>query len=130
MIVWNAEDVCRIGRERCGGATFLYINQIGEQVHGTHSGMTAEGDNKVLMQKVVKDILSHSRKGKHQSPNVPKDALQEIALKKDVSDFETLATLIMLRESFEVKSISKFLEKSIFQEGKEFFEVWMYHANE
>jgi hypothetical protein len=51
-------------------------------------------------------------------------------LKKDVSDFETLATLIMHREAFEVKSISKFLEKSIFQDGKEFFEVWMYYANE
>lgn len=68
MIVWNAEKVSRIARERTGGSSFLYINQICDMVIGTHSGMTAEGDNKVLMQKVVKDILTHTRKGKHQSP--------------------------------------------------------------
>lgn len=48
----------------------------------------------------------------------------------DVSDFDTLVTLIRYREVFEIKSISQFLEKSIFQDGKEFFDVWMYHANE
>jgi hypothetical protein len=29
---------------------------------GSHSGMTAEGDNSVLMQKVVKDIMSDMMK--------------------------------------------------------------------
>jgi len=31
---------------------------IPNAVEGSHSGMTAEGDNRVLMQKVVKDILT------------------------------------------------------------------------
>jgi hypothetical protein len=54
-------------------------------LNGTHSGMTAEGDNKVLMQKVVKDILTHTRKGKHQSPQLPKEDLKAISAMTDVS---------------------------------------------
>ena len=49
MICWHAERLSRTARERCGGASYLYINQICEGVTGSHSGMTAEGDNKVLM---------------------------------------------------------------------------------
>jgi hypothetical protein len=49
---------------------------------------------------------------------------------KDISNFDTLAKLMLHREAVEVKQISKFLEKSIFQDGKEFFDVWMYEANE
>jgi len=44
-------------------------------LHGAHSGMTAEGDNSVLMQKVVKDILEHQRKKAHHMPFVSKTAV-------------------------------------------------------
>lgn len=49
MLTWHTEEVVRVSRERCGGASFLSINQICEGLTGAHSGMTAEGDNKVLM---------------------------------------------------------------------------------
>jgi len=35
---------------------------IPEFIASAHSGMTAEGDNRVLMQKVVKDIFSDVKK--------------------------------------------------------------------
>ena len=54
---WHAEKTSRICRERCGGAGFLSYNGVSEAILGSHSAMTAEGDNSVLMQKVVKDIL-------------------------------------------------------------------------
>jgi acyl-CoA oxidase len=57
LVTWNSEKACRVARERCGGATYLELNLAGPAVFGAHSGATAEGDNKVLMQKVVKDIL-------------------------------------------------------------------------
>lgn len=60
LISWNAEKVARVCRERCGGGTYLLVNRVALGVGGAHSGMTAEGDNSVLMQKVVKDILSHT----------------------------------------------------------------------
>ena len=43
---------------------------------GAHSGMTAEGDNSVLMQKVAKDLLAHTNSGKHKLPKVSKEILR------------------------------------------------------
>jgi len=76
MITWNSEKASRICRERGGGATFLQYQQVGQGIAGAHSGMTAEGDNSVLMQKVVKDLLTHHRKGKHFVPVVKKETLR------------------------------------------------------
>ena len=60
LIGWNLLDTATVCRERCGGGGFLSNNRIIEGRYGAHSGMTAEGDNRVLMQKVVKDILTDS----------------------------------------------------------------------
>lgn len=45
-------------RERCGGQGFLAANTFGEAIAGGHAANTAEGDNRVLMIKVVKDMLT------------------------------------------------------------------------
>jgi hypothetical protein len=58
MVTWNMESCAAICRERCGGGSFLSSSLIPEAVMGSHSGMTAEGDNNVLMQKAVKDIMA------------------------------------------------------------------------
>lgn len=97
---------------------------------GAHSGATAEGDNKVLMQKVVKDILAHARKDKHDAPDIPKDEVMKLAKMDDVSDFETLTKLIYLREGYEIRAIAKNLQKSILEQEKKFYDVWMYESNE
>lgn len=49
MVGWHTEKLGRICRERCGGATYLEINMVSQVIGGAHSGLTAEGDNKVLM---------------------------------------------------------------------------------
>ena len=38
-------------RERCGGQGYLSVNRFGHIIGFSHAGMTAEGDNRVLMQK-------------------------------------------------------------------------------
>jgi acyl-CoA oxidase len=58
LITWNCGDIGNTCRERCGGGGFLKNNRLGDVLEGAHSGMTAEGDNRVLMQKVVKDIMT------------------------------------------------------------------------
>lgn len=55
---WNLERVSTVCRERCGGGGYTAHARIGEGIVGAHSAMTAEGDNRVLMQKIVKDILA------------------------------------------------------------------------
>jgi len=59
-----------ICRERTGGGSFLLNSAIPQGLLSSHSGMTAEGDNRVLMQKVVKDILSDMQKEKHDLPKL------------------------------------------------------------
>lgn len=43
------EKVATVCRERCGGGGFLKYNRVADAIEGAHSGMTAEGDNRVLM---------------------------------------------------------------------------------
>lgn len=49
LMCWNSNEVATVGRERCGGGGYLAYNRLGEAIAGSHSGMTAEGDNRVLM---------------------------------------------------------------------------------
>ena len=56
-LAWHNEEVASISRERCGGQGYLSANRMGEAIFGSHSGITAEGDNAVLMQKVSKELL-------------------------------------------------------------------------
>jgi len=90
----------RICRERCGGGSYTQYSAVAEGVWGSHSGMTAEGDNKVLMQKVVKDILAHERHEEleHRKPGVSKSVLDGIFKMNDITSFDCLKSLIYARE--------------------------------
>ena len=52
LCAWNVEEVATTCRERCGGQGYLSVNRFGALIGFAHAGMTAEGDNRVLMQKV------------------------------------------------------------------------------
>ncbi|GIL89582.1 hypothetical protein Vretifemale_17414 [Volvox reticuliferus] len=54
---WNIEECATVCRERCGGQGYLSCNRFGSIIGFAHAGMTAEGDNRVLMQKVAKELL-------------------------------------------------------------------------
>lgn len=130
MITWNSEKASRICRERGGGATFLQYQQVGQGIAGAHSGMTAEGDNSVLMQKVVKDLLTHHRKGKHFVPVVKKETLRQIAQMEDISNVTAMKSLIYLREQIEIKSMMKKLQELVLEKGIKFYEVWMHMVSD
>jgi acyl-CoA oxidase len=57
LCAWNAERSATTARERCGGQGYLSVNRFGALIGFAHAGMTAEGDNRVLMQKVAKELL-------------------------------------------------------------------------
>jgi len=67
LVTWNMEHTSAICRERCGGGSFLSAAEIPNGMLGSHSGMTAEGDNRVLMQKVVKDIMADMQNDLHRT---------------------------------------------------------------
>jgi len=58
LAAWNLENLVSVSRERCGGQGYLSCNRFGVFLGMAHAGMTAEGDNSVLMQKVAKERLT------------------------------------------------------------------------
>jgi len=117
-------------RERTGGGSFLLSSGIPDGILSAHSGMTAEGDNRVLMQKVVKDILADAQKGVHDFPEMSQCPKREIPSKSSVAEFETLKNLVFYKEIAEVKSFGKLMQKKIMEEGQSFFDVWMYQVSD
>lgn len=69
---WHLMKVGSVCRERCGGGSYLAYNRIDDAIWSAHSGCTAEGDNRVLMQKVVKDIMQDMQKETHRMPQMTK----------------------------------------------------------
>lgn len=45
------------------GQGYLSANRLGHVIGFAHAGMTAEGDNRVLMQKVTKEVMDFARRG-------------------------------------------------------------------
>ena len=130
MISWNLSNVSTVCRERCGGGGYTAHARLHEGIAGAHSGMTAEGDNKVLMQKVVKDILSDLQKKQHRMPKMTKCPKRGIPAQDSITDLETLVNLIYFREVAEIKNMTDLLKKKIMEEGKNFFNVWMYEVSD
>jgi len=59
MFGWTAERVATTCRERCGGMGYLANSKFADYLACAHSGLTAEGDNRVLMVKIVKDMMTN-----------------------------------------------------------------------
>jgi len=91
--------------------------------------MTAEGDNRVLMQKVVKDIFEHTQKKLHDAPVLEKSHIKQLA-KTDVLNLETMRDLIYMKEPHEIKRFSKIMQSKIMEQGKKFYDVWMFESND
>lgn len=78
LVVWNYEKVITTCRERSGGQGFLSCNRFGDYLALAHAAMTAEGDNRVLMTKIVKDMMSNIKKKRSALPKLqycPKNQL-------------------------------------------------------
>ena len=130
LISWELEKASTTCRERCGGGSYLLSSGIPEGVISAHSGMTAEGDNRVLMQKIVKDILADDQQETHDCPKLTMCPVRQIPALDSVADFETLKNMIFYRESAEIEAMKKLLQKKIMEEGKPFFDVWQYEVSD
>ena len=68
LMGWNCEKVASTTRERCGGMGFLSSSRFGEYLALSHTALTAEGDNRVLMHKIVKDLTKVVTSGRYELP--------------------------------------------------------------
>lgn len=127
---WNLEKTTTICRERCGGGSYLSGSIIPEGIMGSHSGMTAEGDNRVLMQKVVKDIMTDMVKEIHDVPTMTQCPKRQIPAMKSIANQETLTNLIYYKEILEMKKMKDLVSHKMFEEGKTYFDIWQYEVSD
>jgi acyl-CoA oxidase len=94
----------------------LKINRLGDCITFAHAGITAEGDNRVLFQKVAKELLDKFVKGSHSIP------LGSSAESK--GELEETFSLLCRREKLCFETLSKAMMKTLGQK-EEVFKVWM-----
>jgi len=114
MVTWQANEVGNICRERAGGQGYLSVNRLGEAISFAHAGMTAEGDNSVLFQKVAKELGARLKKGKHKFPR----KLSE------TSNMNRAFNLLLKREKDTLLGLGATMQKKM-SAGKPLFQVWM-----
>jgi len=116
---WNQAEVGNITRERAGGQGYLSVNRLSDGIAFGHSGMTAEGDNSVLMQKVAKELGSRLQKGKHKFPS----------RRAETRNLNKLFNMIVLREKKCLMGLGMAMKMKT-KAGKSIFEVWMLEESE
>nr|XP_039271980.1 acyl-coenzyme A oxidase 3, peroxisomal-like [Styela clava] len=111
LATWNLEHIATISRERCGGQGYLSCNRFGKFIELAHAAMTAEGDNKVLMQKAAKERLTVFKPLKFDKPS-----------DEDPSNADYLHYLLVERENKAFSQLGEVMMKA----GKEhLFDTWM-----
>jgi acyl-CoA oxidase len=115
--------------ERTGGQGYLAVNRLGEGIAFAHSGITAEGDNRVLMQKVCKEIVAMAMKNKFQLPKMTMCPVRQMNKLENISDLETIFNFVAYREIMAMKTLQKATMDKM-KEGKDFYDVWMKEDND
>jgi len=122
MCAWNSNAVGNISRERSGGQGYLAANRLGEVIVFAHAAMTAEGDNRVLFQKVSKELLSRLKRGIHKfAPKRGNGGLNSIP---------SIFDLLVAREKMTLTGLAKTMQLKMMKDRKPLFQVWMYEESD
>ena len=98
MFGWTSERVATVCRERCGGMGYLASSRFADHLAGAHSMLTAEGDNRVLMVKVCKDMFANVSERKYTLPEPQLNVVTQIGTFNDVTQIDTIVDLFRFRE--------------------------------
>ena len=74
-------------------------NKFGDYIAVAHAALTAEGDNRVLMVKVCKDLMTNILKKGHKLPELQNCPFRTIAKLSDVTQLNILCDLLKFRET-------------------------------
>ena len=99
MTGWNLERVASICRERCGGQGYISANKFGDYLAIAHAGLTAEGDNRVLMVKICKDMITNVTKKGQKLPQMKTCPYRHIAKQNSICTPDLLLDLLKFRET-------------------------------
>lgn len=128
MISWHAENTATTCRERCGGQGFLAANRFGEAIAGSHAGITAEGDNRVILQKVAKECLSEVNRNDLVLFLSQRKISKSIIFKfySNLDDYKSFLKLFELRN----KILLYDLAYDMFESKKDIYDTWMYEKSD
>ena len=129
LISWNLRELSSVLVERMGGQGYLAINRVCEGIGLGHSGITAEGDNSVLMQKVTKELMADLQSQKTSLPELTQCPKREIPQMEDVTKVETVLNLLKWREICKVKELGELTMKGM-QSGKTIYDIWTRENND
>ncbi|EGR32939.1 hypothetical protein IMG5_065950 [Ichthyophthirius multifiliis] len=127
LITWNARDVGTCLVERVGGQGYLSVNRLGDLLPFAHSGITAEGDNSVLMQKVSKELLGLVSQKKFPFSK-PINSIDQLRKLNNLNSIEVLVDLIRIRENKLIEEVQT-MTQSQMKQGKDIYEIWMEKEN-
>lgn len=128
---WHVNHTANLTRERCGGAGFLSANRFGLAIAGSHSSITAEGDNSVLMMKTASEYLGLYRKtisnptavAKHYAKKFGRTVSLGFLGNTDLEDFDSLHAVL---ENHEFSAAMK-LGIKMSKAGKtKYFDTWVH----
>ena len=123
LAAWHTERVGTVCRERCGGQGYLAANRLGSVIGFAHAAMTAEGDNRVLMQKVAKELMDRLASGR--LPAIAAEArIEPPALAGPISSPAFLYKLLLRREARTLAGLQASMAAKL-GAGEPLFEVWM-----
>jgi acyl-CoA oxidase len=135
QLSWHAEHTATTSRERCGGQGFLAVNRLGEGIVGGHAGITAEGDNRVLMQKIAKELLGLANKKQiakqtliNKLPSVIGRSFDG-TLTGNLSDHRFLLRILEVREAHLLSELAVRLNQKK-KKKKSLYDVWMYEESD
>ncbi|RHY21369.1 hypothetical protein DYB36_004534, partial [Aphanomyces astaci] len=121
VVSWNAENVVSVCRERCGGQGYLSANRFGEILGFSHAAVTAEGDNRVLMTKVTKELGELVKQGRYKlSPTAGKP----FGGTPSWGNVEYVKYLLGVREAALFAKLGKIMKTDL-EQGKTVFDIWM-----
>ncbi len=135
QISWHAENTATTSRERCGGQGFLAANRLGEGIVGGHAGITAEGDNRVLMQKIAKELLGLANKKQiakqtviNKFPSIIRQLIDGTST-GNLSDHRFLLRILEVREAHRLSELAVRLNQNK-KKGKSLYNAWMYEESD
>ena len=127
MITWNLEKTASVCRERTGGAGFLACNKFAEYISIAHAAATAEGDNRVLMAKIVKDYIFNINSKARKVPTVSNPDFNKA---DSLDSLEILHDIFKAREAALFRSLTRTLSKETKEKGRTFYDVWFHDASD
>ncbi|KAI3425022.1 hypothetical protein D9Q98_008403 [Chlorella vulgaris] len=119
---WNAEETVTVCRERCGGQGYQSCNKFGALLGFAHAGMTAEGDNRVLFQKVAKELTASTHTPAVRA-RLAAAASAPAVTAASVSSLEVVQALFVVREGRLLAQLLAAMSSA--KGGAQVFEVWM-----